>query len=281
MKALKSLMTKERIISFLFIWGMLIGLMIAVYPFLASWWNTKIQTGEAVSYQSQASTISTHDLDQLWNEVHQWNDQLEEYGMNESLEDSYSSLLSIDNDKNSVIGSLSIPSIDVTLPIYHSTDDSVLEKGVGHLEESSMIEGGKGRHTVLTGHRGLPGSRLFTDLNYVKIGDVFSISSLGKTLYYEVDQIKTVLPEDISDLSIDPDEDYATLITCTPYGLNTHRLLVRGKRIDKPAEEKLEPDIKAKSYKWILPVLTALTAILLILLIGWYYRKYQQKTKSE
>ncbi len=146
----------------------------------------------------------------------------------------YDQLLNIMD--NGVMGYIQIPSIGVSLPIYHGVDDDVLQVGIGHVESSSLPIGGPATHVVLSGHRGLPSARLFTDLNLLKEGDRFEICVLGDTLTYEVDQILTVLPDELESLGIEPDKDLVTLVTCTPYGINTHRLLVRGHRVDGTVE---------------------------------------------
>jgi len=148
----------------------------------------------------------------------------------------YERLLNLSD--NLVMASIEIPVIDINLPIYHGTSDEVLQKGVGHLQKTSLPIGGKGTHCVLTGHTGLSSASLFTDLNLLKKNDVFLIHCLNDTLAYRVDQIKIVEPDNTSDLRIDAEHDYVTLVTCTPYGINSHRLLVRGTRI--PYEEKDE-----------------------------------------
>ena len=158
----------------------------------------------------------------------------------------YDTLLDLSGDGS--MGTVEIPKISVTLPIYHGTSEEVLEKGAGHLAGSSLPVGGTSTHSVLTGHTGLSSARLFTDLTELEVGDVFFLHVLGETLPYEVDQVKVVLPENLSDLSIIPGEDHCTLLTCTPYGVNTHRLLVRGTRttVDQ-AQETAETMEKVSS----------------------------------
>ena len=142
------------------------------------------------------------------------------------------------------MGSVSIPKINVTLPIYHGTDKEILQIGVGHIEGTSLPVGGANTHCAISGHRGLTSSKLFTDIDQLAEGDVFKLSVLGETLTYEVDQIRIVLPDELNDLKIERDQDYCTLITCTPYGVNTHRLLVRGHRIPNDAEGLVVEDAK-------------------------------------
>lgn len=148
----------------------------------------------------------------------------------------YPGLLNVSGD--GIMGVIDIPVIGVTLPVYHGTSASVLQKAVGHLEWTSLPIGGESTHCVLSGHRGLPSSKLFTDLDKLVVGDFFSIRVLNETITYEVDQVLTVIPEDTSTLQIIEGEDYCTLVTCTPYGVNTHRILVRGHRIENAAEAR-------------------------------------------
>ncbi len=154
----------------------------------------------------------------------------------------YSDLLNLSGD--GIMGVLEIPKIDVTLPIYHGTDNTTLSKGIGHLYGTSLPVGGKGTHAALSGHSGMAGQRMLSDLDQLVIGDCFTLRVLGKNLTYQADQIKIVLPENVSDLAIDPEKDYVTLVTCTPYGVNTHRLLVRGVRV---AEQETQTYSKAPS----------------------------------
>lgn len=171
-----------------------------------------------------------------------------------------------------VMGYVVIPKIHVSLPIYHGTDDAVLQNGVGHLRGSSLPVGGLGTHSVLSGHRGLVSSKLFTDLDRMVIGDTFQIRVLKEVLTYEVDEIKTVLPSDASVLLIDPDQDYCTLLTCTPYGVNSHRLLVRGHRIPTPVDDSGEVIIEdipleESSIKGIRPEILLLIGALIELVL--------------
>lgn len=178
----------------------------------------------------------------------------------------YEQLLNLEGD--SVIGYVEIPSISVSLPIYHYSSAEMLEKGVGHLYGTSLPVGGESTHAVLTGHRGLPGSRLFTDLDKVKIGDTFEIHVLGQTLVYRVDQIQVVLPDEIESLSINPGKDLVTLMTCTPYGVNDHRLLVQGTRTEtEAAVTKAEATTGQNIYRFFTtPVITYLLGIVTLIL---------------
>lgn len=193
----------------------------------------------------------------------------------------YSNLLSINDD--GVMGLVNIPSIHVQLPIYHGTTEQVLEKGIGHLEGTSLPIGGVGTHTVLTGHSGLSNAKLFTDLNQLQEGDYFFLDVWGDTLAYQVDQIRVVLPSDLDLLQITPGKDYCTLLTCTPYGVNTHRLLVRGIRTEIPKKE--QPVIMKQTHhepsRWLVEYKSALLIGLGLFCFGFAvifgYRSYHKK----
>lgn len=169
----------------------------------------------------------------------------------ESFADDYDSLLCLTED--GVMGFIQIPSIGVSLPVYHGTSEQTLQAGAGHLEGTSLPIGGSSTHSVITGHTGLSNAKLFTDLIELKEGDRFTLNIYGETLFYEVDQIKTVLPSELDDLSVAPGEDYCTLVTCTPYGVNTHRLLVRGRRTTDMEDAGNEEGFRAKAVesKWM------------------------------
>ena len=190
----------------------------------------------------------------------------------------YDNLLNIAGD--GVMGSVEIPSIDVYLPIYHGTDSESLEKGAGHLENSSLPVGGKGTHSIISAHTGLPSAKMFDNLTEVKEGDVFYIHVLNRTLAYEVDQIKVVLPENVSDLLIDKNKDYVTLVTCTPYGINSHRLLVRGTRIPYKEAKKKDNSKKKGNTMWKAYALMLVLAVVLIILLWYYFHIKPNKGKK-
>lgn len=190
----------------------------------------------------------------------------------------YDNLLNIAGD--GVMGSVEIPSIDVYLPIYHGTDSESLEKGAGHLENSSLPVGGKGTHSIISAHTGLPSAKMFDNLTEVKEGDVFYIHVLNRTLAYEVDQIKVVLPENVSDLLIDKNKDYVTLVTCTPYGINSHRLLVRGERIPYKEAKKKDNSKKKGNTMWKAYALMLVLAVVLIILLWYYFHIRPNKGKK-
>lgn len=217
-------MTKKKKIIFLIVF--IIGITVMSYPFISNYIKQKNQTDIISQYEENINNLSNEDIEKLKQEAQDYNDRLAGNTTNVSSNKSYVDLLNIGD----IIGYVIIPKIDVKLPIYHGTSEEVLQKGVGHLETSSLPIGGNSTHSVLTGHRGLPSSKLFTDLDKIEIGDVFFINILGEYISYRVDEINVVLPTDTSLLAIEKDKDLCTLITCTPYMINSHRLLVRGTR---------------------------------------------------
>ena len=213
---------------------LLIGLSLLLYPTVADKWNAFHQSRAIIHHAENMAKFSAEECEVYRSAAVDFNDALRSNGGRWSLTSderkTYESLLVTDDTK--IIAYVEIPKIKVSLPIYHGTGNDVLKGAIGHLEGSSLPVGGKGTHCVLSGHRGLPSAKLFTDLDKLVEGDTFMLYTLDETLTYEVDQIRVVLPSDLSTLQIDPEQDYCTLFTCTPYGINTHRLMVRGHRID-------------------------------------------------
>jgi sortase A len=241
-----------------------------LYPSFSNWYNEDKQTTVIEDYSEQVAHLSQEDYDKYLNEAREYNSELANKGystftLSEEEEARYESLLNLD----SVMGYIEIPSIRVKLPIYHGTSDEILQIGVGHIAGTSLPVGGESTHCVLSGHRGLPSSKLFTDLDMLTTGDVFVITVLNETLTYEVDQVLIVDPDDTSALGIVEGEDLCTLVTCTPYGINTHRLLVRGHRIANLADysnltgdaSQIEPILVAPFAG--IPVLTLLLYMVL------------------
>lgn len=215
----------------------LAGLSLLLYPTVSDYWNSLHQTRVISEYAEQVAELDDDRYEQLWLDAENYNRSLPEktdrYRMSEREVEEYERLLNVSG--NGVIGYIEIPAIGCSLPIYHGTDEAVLQVGVGHMEGTSLPTGGIGTHAVISGHRGLPSARLFTDLDRLMEGDTFTLYVLDETLTYEVDQIRIVEPQEMELLEIDPDEDYCTLVTCTPYGINTQRLLVRGHRAENAA----------------------------------------------
>ena len=227
-------MKTKKILTVVFVLIFLVGLSLLLYPSVSDYWNSFHQSRALAEYSSQVEELDKEAYDQMWAKAEAYNHTLlsdpDRFTMTEEEQAEYDDLLNVSDI--GIMGSIEIPAIDCSLPIYHGTQESVLQVAVGHLEGSSLPTGGKGTHCVLTGHRGLPRARLFTDLDKLKKGDLFVLKVLSRTMTYEVDQILTVDPYDMSALEIDPEQDYCTLATCTPYGINTHRLLVRGHRVE-------------------------------------------------
>ena len=205
-----------------------------VYPSFSDYWNTFHQSRVIMKYADRVSNMNKDEYARLIKEANQYNQELQKTGIKWNMTDaekaSYNRYL--DFESSGVMGYITIPKINVELPIYHGTSDSILQTSIGHIEGSSLPVGGLGSHTILSGHRGLPSARLFTNLDQLAAGDTFTLTVLNETYTYEVDQIRIVEPTDLSSLQLEPGKDYCTLVTCTPYGVNTHRLLVRGHRVE-------------------------------------------------
>ena len=225
---------RGRKIMFILALGFLIGISLLLYPAFSEYWNSKTQTRAIVNYESVLEYMEPEDYTAIFQQAHDYNKQLYESEINPLLYPErfagYWDALNVTD--YGMIGYLKIDRIGVELPIYHGTSAEVLSYGVGHLEGSSLPVGGTNTHSVMSAHRGLPSAKLFTDLDRVELGDTFQVVVLDQILTYQVDQIKIVLPNEIENLQIVEGEDYCTLFTCTPYGINTHRLLVRGIRIE-------------------------------------------------
>ena len=217
-----------------------VGLAVLLYPYIADYFNSQRQSRVVSQYYRNLATLSDDDFSELFAAAHAYNDSLE-YRRNQNLltEEELEEYMGLLNPfGNGIMGTLMIDAINVMLPIYHGTNEGVLQIGAGHYEGTSLPVGGPGTHTVITGHRGLPSSLLLTNLDRVVIGDIFVLRILNETLTYRVDQIVTILPHELDELAFVPGRDLCTLVTCTPYGINSHRLLVRGYRIDNLEEEK-------------------------------------------
>lgn len=223
------------------------GLALLLYPTVSNFWNEKRNEKLIDDYISNVAAAKGEDYSAEFKAAEEYNRTLEGKGVpdafsfiSEEEDETYMSLLS--QSSNGVMGYIKIPKISVSLPIYHTTEKSVLEKGVGHLQGSALPVGGEGTHCVLSAHRGLPSAALFTDLNLLETGDKFFIYVLDRSLAYEVDQILEVEPDETESLDVSETEDLVTLITCTPYGVNSHRLLVRGHRVEYTEEDVAEAE---------------------------------------
>ena len=220
---------------------LLAGLSLLLYPSVSDYWNSLHQSRTIATYAEEVANLDTDEYLELWDAAAEFNASITKrdniFLLTESERDHYEELLNLSG--NGIMGYIEIPSIDCTLPIYHGTDEGVLQIAVGHLDWTSLPIGGESTHCVLSGHRGLPSAKLFTNLDKLVVGDVFMLRILDEVLTYEVDQILIVEPNDMDALQMVPGQDLCTLVTCTPYGINSHRLLVRGHRIDNIPEAKI------------------------------------------
>ncbi|MBU5594322.1 class C sortase [Amphibacillus sp. MSJ-3] len=267
----------------------LLGLSIFLFPIITNYLNSIVHYTVIEDYQSNINEIDAETLNRkkedaiehnrlLTEQVKTIDDPFSEDDKEKRKISEYESIINV----GQAMGYISIPTIDVELPIYSGVSDTVLSKGVGHLPRSSLPIGGKGTHAALTGHRGLPTSELFRNLDGLEIGDKFFVHTLDETLAYQVDQIKIVLPHEMDDLSIVPDQDYVTLITCEPYMINSHRLLVRGTRIpledlqDQDSEEAMQP-VKNSKVKMYTLIVSGLIIVITVLVV---VRKVIKKRKG-
>lgn len=272
---------KKRLSNAIFILAVLIGLSFLLYPTISDYINKLHQSKAIDEYVKNVAVLEKDDYDKLWEEVHAYNadtaDRADPFTQTDAQKAVYDKLLNIIG--TGMMGYIEIPSINCNLPIYHGTSNSVLQRAIGHIDWTSLPAGRKNTHSVLSGHRGLPSAKLFTNLSNVVVGDIFVIRVLNETLTYEVDQILTVEPEDTSALQIVKDKDLCTLVTCTPYGINTHRLLVRGHRIENFKESE-QIRITSDAIQ-IEPLVTApiIATVLLIILSVWLIIR-ERKRKS-
>lgn len=248
------------------------GLSLLLYPSLSDYWNSFHASQAVATYSEEVRNLNADKYDRLIGEAREYNAALpgryKAFFLSESDRSTYNALLDVNG--TGVMGYIEIPTIQISLPIYHGTEDEVLQIAVGHLDWSSLPVGGEGTHCVLSGHRGLPSAKLFTNLDKLVAGDKFVIRVLDEVMTYEVDQILIVEPNDLSALAIEKGKDLCTLVTCTPYGVNSHRLLVRGHRVENESEEirvtsdamEIDPLIVAPAVA--LPMLLALLFILLV-----------------
>ena len=269
----------------------LIALGITLYPMISTWYNERHQAEVHIHYQEKVEQvdntklIEAKELAVAYNQTILPGAQDEDSFSKEALlsaSENYGSLLNLAGD--GIMGYVEIPTIGVTLPIYHGTNNSTLERGVGHLLGSSLPVGGESTHSVLTAHSGMASQKMFSDLDRLKKGDIFFLDVLGEKLAYQVDQIKTVLPYDTTFLQTEIGNDLCTLVTCTPFGVNTHRLLVRGTRIEYEeaeviVEEKLETEEPVKStweQQYLQGILIGIGAVVILglgLLVFWFARR--------
>lgn len=249
---------------------LLIGVGLIGYPTFADWWNSFHQSRAIARYSEQVSQIADKDYEKMLKDARAYNETLLKKGdgrfnMTDEEKELYDSLLDVTG--TGIMGYVEIPKINVSLSLYHGTEESVLQIAIGHIEGSSLPVGGEGTHCVISGHRGLPSAKLFTDLDQLQEGDIAQITVLDETLTYEIDQIRIVLPNELEELAIDPSKDLLTMVTCTPYGINSHRMLVRAHRIDNPdaGEVRVTSDATQIEPLHVLPVVIGVIAVLLMI----------------
>lgn len=255
----------SRISTIFFVLIFIAGLCILLYPTISDFWNEKRQSQAIINYDDLIVDLTPEDYTAHFSSAEDYNKKLKLISMPflgyKSLDEIYYNTLDINGD--GMMGYLTIEKIKVQLPIYHGTNDKVLNSAVGHVEGSSLPIGGNGTHSVLSAHRGLPSAKLFTNLDKLTIGDIFTIKILDRTITYQVDQVLIVLPEETKDLYVTENEDYCTLVTCTPYGINTHRMLVRGTRIANIEEDK-KINVITEAYQIDPLIVTPIAAIPLL-----------------
>lgn len=278
----------------------LVGVGILVYPSLSEYLSEKNSSRAIASYDDSVKKMEEARINSLLDEARDYNKLLasssaglkprtDEHGEPVSLE-SYKRILN--TESNGMMGYISIPKLNETIRIFHGTEEAVLQVGIGHLENTSFPVGGETTHAVLSGHRGLPTASLFTDLDRLETGDIFYIKILNKTFCYSVDKISVVLPHETEELAIQKDKDYVTLVTCTPYSVNSHRLLVRGTRVPYSESEPIpvyEPTVQRSFWALLSPqyrhMLTGAAAVLIFLLLRWIViiikRKSEKRGKPE
>lgn len=271
---------KRNLVNILLSLAFLIGIGLLLYPSVSNYINEKNQTRLIDSYNQIIDTMSEEEHKAIIAKANEYNQELAtnpDAFYLPDLVNGYEDTL--DTTGTGIMGYISIDKIKVELPIYHTVDDDILQIGVGHLEGTSLPVGGTGTHAVLSGHRGLPSSKLFTDLDKLEVGDTFYITILSNILTYQVDQIRTVYPNDVSDLQIIDGKDYCTLFTCTPYGINTHRLLIRGKRIKTPEDRVIYVPNEAFSISRVIVMTVFAIPMVVILLIYLFVSSRHSKKK--
>ena len=271
-------------LSTILLFGVLfLGLSLMLYPTFSDWWNSFHQTQVIHTYAEVVTDMDNDKYETIWTDAWNYNQSLinrsNHFLLSDEQKAEYEALLDVGG--SGVMGYIEIPAIDVVLPVYHGTEEAVLQVAVGHLDWTSLPVGGESSHCVLSGHRGLPSARLFTDLDKLVPGDRFLLRILDEILTYEVDQIRIVEPQETDDLLIVEGMDYCTLVTCTPYGINSHRMLVRGHRVETQKEAKVHR-VTADAIQ-IEPVVVApfvAAPMLLVLLIGLMLPKGKRKKEE-
>lgn len=246
----------------------IIGAGIMLYPSFSNWWNNTKASHVIADYNTVITQKDTSEIDSIWAEAEAYNNEIAVgTQLSEEMLERYQNVLNATG--SGIMGYVEIPSLRLSLPIYHGTSEAVLQVGIGHIDWSSLPTGQTSTHVVISGHRGLPSARLFTDIDQLVVGDIFSLEILNKEFTYEVDDISIVLPYELSSLGITPVEEYCTLVTCTPYGINSHRLLVRGHRVDtkNPLNVRVTADALQIRPVIVAPFVAAPMLLLLLILL--------------
>ena len=276
-------MKRRTLVNIIAVAAILVGCSVLLYPTVSNYLSQKNSTVAISRYDETVDQMKEEEKQKILQAAIDYNDSVATEGVSgdpfsdqsSQDQDPYWNILMLED--SSLMGYIRIPKIHVELPIYHGTSEGVLQRGVGHWKGSSLPIGGKGTHAVLTGHRGLPTLDLFSDLDQLEIGDVFYIGVLDETLAYEVDQIQTVLPYETESLSVVEGEDYVTLVTYTPYAVNTHRLLVRGHRIAYEEAVKIEPDERTSKVWMPIEIRALLTVLAVLVIVYIIYRLLRRK----
>lgn len=273
---------KRRISNFILLFIFFIGLSASLYPAIGNYWNSKTQTEAIIDYEKMLENMPEEDYTALFQSAEQYNKKL--LNLDNPLTEytklsDYNDILDLDG--TGMMGYITIEKIQAELPIYHGTSEAVLSKAAGHLEGSSFPIGEKGSHTVISAHRGMPTAVLFTYLDRLEVGDTFSVTILNRTTVYEVDQIRIVEPDDISELSLNRNEEYCTLITCTPYGINTQRLLVRGKSSETVLKKNIYISTEAYRIKPLIIMPVIAVPILFVLMMTVIFKPVRKKDTGE
>lgn len=274
---------KKHLSTILLVLAFLIGLSLLLYPTVSDYWNSLHQSRAIAAYAEDVGQLKDEEYERVWASAQAYNACLQlgpgQLVLTEQEEAEYEAELNVSG--TGIMGYIEIPSIDCRLPIYHGTDDAVLQIAIGHIAGSSLPVGGEGTHCVLSGHRGLPSAQLFSHLDQLSEGDRFTLRVLDEVLTYEVDQILIVEPQDTAALQIVEGCDYCTLVTCTPYGINTHRLLVRGHRVDNEADAasvRVTADAAVIEPRLVAPIAAA--PMLLVLLLGVMIKDHKKKKRK-
>ena len=263
-------MRKNGFSTFILLVVLFLGLSLLLYPTFSDYWNSMHQTKAIATYAQSVAELDSDKYDHIWEAAKAYNQRISQrenlYVLSEQEWEDYHSQLNLTGD--GIMGYIQIPSINISLPLHHTVEETILQVAIGHIEWTSLPTGGEGNHTVFSGHRGLPSARLFSDLDQLIPGDLFMLRILDELMTYEVDQILVVEPHEVEPLQVEAGKDLCTLVTCTPYGVNSHRLLVRGHRVENP-EEAVTLRVTADAYQ-IEPLAVApVVAVPILLVVLW------------